>query len=573
MSNFDLKRYLIENFITKNNLLNKRHFILFENFYFAGDTQLKYPLTQYILQQISSKLPGLKIKSNPELIASGAEGIVISLDDFKVIKLFFSINNAAKVIPFINKNLPFTANIIAAGTIKLNDKVKYVKKGSIYSDKEFEEVDTIYYVVMDRVVPDSKTYNDLETAYNKFSDLKDVPNIDAFKPYLEFVKNNTYLSNYVKTQIFDKFLKEENITGITSDELLETGFAPSTLNKKQLNELISKFFVWKKRQTKTKLYVFGNEYSPLLLKWLFLIYLGKYKLEYDINTVTQNFYNSLKENLKENFKEILTLLKEIVVTNKIDWKDIHKEQFGRKGKENKLVAIDLGIKTDASKQQNLFSKNIINADIKKQTRQSISENKSDVEELNFFDFDGTLFLTPGKEEGSILYKKITGKEYPHAGWAGRPESLLPEYDIQVNPQILKYLEKALANPKAKNFLLTNRNSKLSEEIKKILNINNIKFDDYLFKSGNQSKSQRVEQAFEQFPTARKINIYDDKDLELADIQNNFKDKYNLWVPELDINLIKMSPINENKKIISEQFSRMQFLAGIITENQYKNYLK
>jgi len=56
--------------------------------------------------------------------------------------------------------------------------------------------------------------------------------------------------------------------------------------------------------------------------------------------------------------------------------------------------------------------------------------------LNFFVFDNTLFLTPGKEEGEILYKKITGKDYPYEGWAGKPESLLPEYNIPVNPRIV-----------------------------------------------------------------------------------------------------------------------------------------
>jgi hypothetical protein len=185
------------------------------------------------------------------------------------------------------------------------------------------------------------------------------------------------------------------------------------------------------------------------------------------------------------------------------------------------------------------------------------------------DFDNTLFLTPDKEEGSILYKKITGKEYPHQGWAGRPESILPEYNIPLNPKIVNYLEKAIANPKAKNFLLTNRIYKLSEEIKKILDINNIKFDGYLFKTGDQSKSQRIEQTFEQFPTVRKINVYDDKDLELIDINNNFKDKYNIWFPDLDINLIKITPTNEstnmNNTLISEQFDRMKFLAGIINK--------
>lgn len=513
---------------------------ILENFYFIKDTKLENPLTQYILDQLKGKIPALKNIKDPKLEASGAEGIVISLDDYRVIKLFFSIENAAKSVPFLNKNISFSAKITSIGTIRLNEEVIYAKKGSIYSKQTPQKTKVLYYVVMERVVPDSKTYNDLENSYVSFSYLKNINDIKKISNYLNFTKG-TSLEKFAKEQILKPFLEESKIQNITSEDIYNNQFDVSKIaekiGKKEANNLIQLFMQWKKNQTKLCLYVFG-ENKPLLLKWALLSYIGKYNLDYDINKIIKSFYDSLKNENKNNFNEIVSLLKEIIIQNKIDWKDIHKEQFGRIKSSNKLVAIDIGIKTDSKESYSQFNKNVYTVDIKRKSRQSISEieGENTIEQINFFDFDGTLFLTPGKEEGSKLYKKITGKEYPHEGWAGRPESLLPEYNIQINPKIVPYLKKALNNPKAKNFLLTNRNSKLENQIKQILKVNNIEFDGYLFKTGDQSKSHRIEKTFEDYPDAKIINVYDDKTNELYDIDKKFKSKYGVWRPEMVINL-------------------------------------
>jgi len=516
-----------------------KEFFLIENFYSIKDTKYENPLTQYILDQLKGKIPGLKNSKDPKLEASGAEGIVISLDDYKVIKLFFSLDNAEKSVPFLNKKIDFSAKIISVGTIKLDEKVAYLKKGSTYSKSDLKQTDTLYYVVMERVIPDEKTYNDVENKYINFASLKDVKSIDRFSEYLKFTKNNS-LEDFSKNQILKPFLLDNNITYITVDQLYDSEFNINNLIKKisksEANNLINVFLQWKKKQTKTYLYVFGEKNTPLLFKWAMLCYLGKYNLDYDIKKIISNFYSLLKQDNQNQFNEILSLLKDIIITNKIDWKDIHKGQFGRLKSSNKLVAIDIGVKKENQKFASSFNKNLHRVNIKLKSRQSITEKKEEVEELNFFDFDGTLFLTPDKDEGSKMYKKITGKDYPHEGWAGKPESLLPEYNIELNPIIIPHLKKALNNPKAKNFLLTNRNYKLEKEVKKILHINNIYMDEYLFKVGSQSKTERIENTFEKYPEAKKINVFDDKISELSDININFKDKYELWRPELIINL-------------------------------------
>jgi hypothetical protein len=141
-----------------------------ENFYSTDDKEFVNPLTKHILMKIFSRLPSSAQPNKlPEIEASGAEGIVFSLDDYRVIKIFHNINNAAKVAPLMNQNLDVTSNVFSAGTIKLDGKVIYQKKGSSYSANEIDPTDTLYYVVMERVIPDSKIYRPIEVNYRKFN--------------------------------------------------------------------------------------------------------------------------------------------------------------------------------------------------------------------------------------------------------------------------------------------------------------------------------------------------------------------------------------------------------------------
>ena len=53
-----------------------------------------------------------------------------------------------------------------------------------------------------------------------------------------------------------------------------------------------------------------------------------------------------------------------------------------------------------------------------------------------FDFDGTLFFTPEQEQGKIVFKNITGLDWPYRGWWGRKESLdLKIFSIPINQYV------------------------------------------------------------------------------------------------------------------------------------------
>ena len=43
--------------------------------------------------------------------------------------------------------------------------------------------------------------------------------------------------------------------------------------------------------------------------------------------------------------------------------------------------------------------------------------------------DGVLIDSPVPETGKLLYEEIKGEVYPHIGWWGRAESLIPEFNI------------------------------------------------------------------------------------------------------------------------------------------------
>jgi hypothetical protein len=148
-------------------------------------------------------------------------------------------------------------------------------------------------------------------------------------------------------------------------------------------------------------------------------------------------------------------------------------------------------------------------------------NNENVDTLYFFDFDGTLADSPTPEEGKNKYQEITGNPYPHQGWWGRTESL-DAFDVKLHDKIINFYNKAKQNQNAKVFLLTNRVPKVKNAVMNILNKNNLKFDSYSFKSGDDSKIERIKKFLNEFPNTKEIFIFDDQDDQLIPF-NMFKE--------------------------------------------------
>lgn len=101
--------------------------------------------------------------------------------------------------------------------------------------------------------------------------------------------------------------------------------------------------------------------------------------------------------------------------------------------------------------------------------------------LAIYDFDGTLFRSPGPEEGSDLYFDATGNYWPHQGWWGRVESLLPPIIPNPIPQSL-WIEEVVSryrqdikDQNAFVVLMTGRPYKNRHRIQEILKDQNLEF--------------------------------------------------------------------------------------------------
>lgn len=525
-------------------LENWRNFLnLTENFYLASDTQKKNPISLKILNAILSKLPNSKQAKNLKQIeASGAEGIVFSLDDYRVIKLFFSIQNALKATPFFSKKLDFTANIYSAGKINLDLPVIYYREKSSYAKTTPVAIKTIYYLVMERVVPDEETYNSIELEYDRYVRLSKI----QFKELIElFSLQDEGIKNRIK-QIISNFLLDKNLISKEQDPFQYL----NSIDKKQRNILITKeFSLWSKQKTKEFVFI-DNFGKPLLLKNFLLNDIGVIKT---VNFETKNlksFLFSRKEfsfvknnkSVINNFKEIEELLIEIILKSKIPWSDIHKGQFGR-NKQGKLIALDLGIKQNTAAQSFLFNKNVSSVSLKSDNPTIVSEqSKENKKILNFWDFDSTLFNTDDDKVGKSKWEKIYKKQFPYIGWFSKEESLDPALDIQPVQNVINMYRQISNN--SVNIILSDRQPNLESAMSKILKLNNIKADHFLLNAG-KNKTQRIEDFFEKNPDFDEINVFDDNEQALKS-HLKFKKLYNIWRPELIINLFQVESGNIKK---------------------------
>jgi len=130
--------------------------------------------------------------------------------------------------------------------------------------------------------------------------------------------------------------------------------------------------------------------------------------------------------------------------------------------------------------------------------------------LAVFDFDGTLFDSPEKEEGMRIWSQKTGQQYPHQGWWGRRESLDGDiFDIKPFPKVLAQLRKEQATPDTEVIILTSRREKLRPEIERILRENNVAVDDVILKRGNEGKGDVILRIENYNQDLKEIVVYDD----------------------------------------------------------------
>lgn len=140
-----------------------------------------------------------------------------------------------------------------------------------------------------------------------------------------------------------------------------------------------------------------------------------------------------------------------------------------------------------------------------------------------FDFDDTLFYTPDSKNGQVQYKQMTGEDWPHRGWWGRPESLnMNIFNIQINKGVYqKYLDYK-SDDDNYIFLATGRLEKLEQEVKNIINHYNLEFDQIFLNPGMDTlkfKLNLFSKLIRQISPSEFI-LFDDRDPHL--------DQFRIW---------------------------------------------
>jgi hypothetical protein len=106
---------------------------------------------------------------------------------------------------------------------------------------------------------------------------------------------------------------------------------------------------------------------------------------------------------------------------------------------------------------------------------------------SIYDFDGTLFRSPDRPEGEVLYLEKTGNLWPFSGWWGRIETLQPPLVPDPIPEEM-WISETLAAYKADRaredtncYLMTGRPAKIRHRVKEILAVKELIFDEYYFR--------------------------------------------------------------------------------------------
>jgi len=112
-----------------------------------------------------------------------------------------------------------------------------------------------------------------------------------------------------------------------------------------------------------------------------------------------------------------------------------------------------------------------------------------------FDFDGTIFKSPDRNEGAKTYREATGMLFPYQGWWGRVETLSPPIVPEkpgeewfIEETIKAYREDA-KDENSKLYLMTGRPHKIRRRVIDILDSYDLKFHEYYFRGHPGSKGR------------------------------------------------------------------------------------
>lgn len=155
---------------------------------------------------------------------------------------------------------------------------------------------------------------------------------------------------------------------------------------------------------------------------------------------------------------------------------------------------------------------------------SICTGDQKVTELCVFDFDGTLFDTPDPAAGRQLYRELTGQNWPHRGWLGRPESLMPPLRVRPGPALAE-CRRHIGRAGSVVVVLTARITQTKSAVQTVLDDHQLHPDRLIVKPGEtrqatpEFKVQALAGLLEQFPDVELVKFWDDREDNLQAVKS------------------------------------------------------
>ncbi len=316
-------------------------------------------MVEFIANNLSTEIGSIKIG---DIQAAGAEGIVTSISDTHVVKLFFGIENAMKNFPLIGKDVSYTPNVVDGGKVIISDAVKlmYYKKYSTHPPEG--PINQLFFIVMERIKPSPQVYRSIEQPWKNFNLLNTTVLMDnsgkadlmgMYEVVGETHKkriNEIYLNFVAETQF-------EHVVGHTSIEQF------AALSRKQKNQTNQQFSGWRKKKKGIRVLI-NEKGGPILLKNIILsIAAGWNNVENAQEIIeylkgTKDFRKPIRKVPELPGKKLGEVLLGVIDVVKSIWDDgmpfidVHQEQFGFKTVNGQpvLAAMDLGaVEKDFSK--------------------------------------------------------------------------------------------------------------------------------------------------------------------------------------------------------------------------------
>ena len=199
----------------------------------------------------------------------------------------------------------------------------------------------------------------------------------------------------------------------------------------------------------------------------------------------------------------------------------------------------------------------------------LKEQTEDINKISIFDFDGTLMKTPDSIEGKKQWEEFYGKDYPHKGWWGKPESLDDAvFDIQPIESTVSDYKKETDNPNTFVIMLTGRIPHQSSQIEELLALHNIYFKEYHYKSDGDtltSKLNTIKSLLNRFPQVKEIEMWEDREAHVI--------AFGEWGKENGIN-IKVNYITDGVIPLNESVEDKLYnkVVGMIKKPPYGDFL-